>query len=65
MKRFEVMAEITIARTIIVKANSEDEAFAIGKEKIENAYESLGDKHYSTSTDELVISIGDVTEEQS
>jgi hypothetical protein len=62
MKKFEVMVEIKIAKTFKVMADDEADAEQKITERIENAYEKLGDKYYSTSTDELTVDVGDVTE---
>lgn len=62
MKKYEVMTEITIAKTFRITAEDEADAEQKITERIEGAYENLADKYYSTSTDELTVDVGDVTE---
>lgn len=62
MKRFEVMTEVTIAKTFIVKAADEGAAQQKVESIIEDAYSKLSNAAYSNSTDELRIEVGDIDE---
>ena len=62
MKTFEVMTEITIAKTLVIQAPDEETAQQTAKANLEALYEKLPKTAYNYSTDELTIEIGDAEE---
>lgn len=60
MPKFEVMTEVTIAKTFIINAKDEGDAQQKVEAIIEESYAKLSDAAYSNSTDELQIEIGDI-----
>lgn len=61
-KQFEVMTEITIAKTFIIEADDEGDAQQKVEAMAERAYAKLSNQVYSVSTDEMRIEIGDISE---
>ena len=62
MKDYDVMAEITIAKTVTIQAPDADTAQVMAKEALESLYNRLGRQYIDHGTDELIVDIGDATE---
>lgn len=62
MKDYDVMAEITIAKTVTIQAPDADTAQIMAKEALESLYNRLGRQYIDHGTDELIVDIGDATE---
>lgn len=62
MKDFDVMTEVTIAKTVTVKAPDEDTAQIMAREALQAMYEKLPYRLYNPAGDDLNIEIGDANE---
>lgn len=59
MKDFDVMTEVTIAKTVTVKAPDEETAQVMAREALEAMYGRLSRHIYDAGQDDLTIDIGD------
>ncbi len=64
MKDYDVMVEITIAKTITVTAPDPDTAQVNAKLNIEAQFERLSYDYYNSGEDDLIVDIGDATESE-
>ena len=64
MKDYDVMVEITIAKTITVTAPDPDTAQVNAKLNIEAQFERLSYDYYNSGQDDLIVDIGDATESE-
>lgn len=64
MKDYDVMVEITIAKTITVTAPDPDTAQVNAKLNIEAQFERLSHDYYNPGEDDLIVDIGDATESE-
>lgn len=62
MKDYDVMAEVTIAKTVTVRAPDAETAQNMAKEALEAMFNRLSRHIYSPSEDDLTIEIGDANE---
>jgi len=62
MKEYEVDAEITIAKTVVINAPDADTAQIMAQEALDSLYNRLPGYFYRASEDDLTIEIGDANE---
>ena len=62
MKDYDVMAEITIAKTVTISAPDSDTAQIMAKEALQAQFERLSHHFYDPSEDDLTVDIGDANE---
>lgn len=62
MKEYDVMAEVTIAKTVTVNAPDADTAQIMAREALEAQFNRLSRHIYAPGEDDLTIEIGDADE---